>query len=116
MNDPAKIILILCLILGSGGAGYYLRVHDEESKPIVIQNIKQADQIKHLRRFQAAAAAVASAENLKTGMDTAIYVHLIQNLMHPCPLPDEQLQTQCRKILGFARSIEVDTTSVLIKL
>ena len=106
-ENIAKIMMVLCLSFVSAGAGYYLRVHHEKSKPTVILKLNEIDQTKHLRRFQVAAAVVADSAHLAPGMDTAIYVYLIERLKHPCPLSDESLMWQCQKILSLAQEMEV---------
>lgn len=101
----ARLILFLCLVFASGGAGYYLRVRAERTKPIVIQQVQQQDRARQVARFTHAAKTVADSARLGRSMETAIYVDLVERLKHPCPLPDHDLRAQCENVLTLARAL-----------
>lgn len=104
---PARLVLILFLAFVFFGLGYYFRIHQEESSPIVIQQISNATAQKQMDRFKAAASFVADAAHLQPGQATTLYVYLVERFAHPCPLSDANLRIECRKILDLAQSMEV---------
>lgn len=83
---------------------------------MVMQQVKQAEKARHIERFNAAAAAVADSARLAPGMRAAIYVSLVENLKHPCPLPDEDLRSQCYRLMKLAGAIEVVDDNPRVKI
>ena len=102
-----KIVFVIFIFAGSFYAGAMFRDREMKHNPVVIQEVLRHDRAKQFNRFRAAAAAVADSAHLEKGMNTTIYVYLVEMLGHPCPLPDEELRKQCRRLLQVAQAMEV---------
>lgn len=100
----AKAILVGALVMMVFAAGYGWRIHEETHHPVVIHQLTGAERLKQIERFQNIAAMVADVNNIKQGMELAVYVTLVQKFVHPCPLSDEEIRLQCLKILEMTRS------------
>lgn len=100
----AKAIGMAFLAMVVFSAGYFWRVHEETRNSAVIHQLTSAERQKQIERFQNIAAMVADVNNIKPGMELAVYVTLVQKFVHPCPLSDEEIRLQCLKILDMTRS------------